>query len=99
MNHFAAKYRFFTKDFKTQTLVSSVADCVVIAETDKSYKIRLLAPIQRRLPDEELWVRKKNVFSRSYLTFGTRYCNIYNQEVNEQSCQACLQPCVERNKH
>lgn len=99
MNEFAAKYKFLIKDYKTQQLVSATADCVVIAETNKSYKIRLLTPIQRRLPDEELWVRKKNIYCRSYLTYGTRYCNMYNQEVGERSCAACLCNCLERNRH
>ena len=99
MNHFAAKYKFWKRDFKKRTLISAKVDCVVIQETDKSYKIRLLEPIQRRLPNEEFWVQKKSICCRSYLTYGTRYCNMYNQEVSEQSCLACLHLCLERNRN
>lgn len=94
MNKFEGIYRFFIRDFKTQQLIGAIAKCVVIRETDKSYRIKLLTPIQRRMAGEELWVRKTNIIRRSYLIFGTRFCEKYNIEVAEQSCRACLQDCL-----
>lgn len=94
MNKFVGVYRFFIKDLKTQQLIKLTARCVVIKETEKSYKIKLLTPIQKRTVGEELWVRKTSVVCRSYLVFGTRFCEKYNMEVAEQSCRACLQNCL-----
>lgn len=94
MNQYVGIYRFFIKDFNTQELIGATARCVVIGETDKSYKIKLLTPIQRRTTGEELWIQKKNLIRRSYLIYGSRFCEKYNMEVAEQSCRACLQNCL-----
>lgn len=97
MNQYVGIYRFSIKDFNTQQLISATARCVVIGETDKSYKIKLLTPIQRRMAGEVLWIKKKNLIRRSYLVYGSRFCEKYNMEVAEQSCRACLQNCLDRN--
>lgn len=94
MNQNAAIYKYFIKDFNTQKLIISFARCVIIGESEKSYKIRLLTPIQRRNAGSEFWVRKKSITDRSYLIFGTKFCEKYNIEVAEQSCRACLQKCL-----
>lgn len=98
MNQYVGIYGFFIKDFNTQELKGAKAKCVVIGETDKSYKIKLLTPIQRRMTGEELWIRKKNLIRRSYLIYGSRFCEKYNMEVSEQSCHACLQDCLAKGK-
>ena len=53
MNQYVGIYRFFIKDIHTQELIGATARCVVIGETDKSYKIKLLTPIRRRMAGEE----------------------------------------------
>lgn len=97
MNKYAGIYRFTIKDFYTQQLISATAKCVVVGETDKSFRIKLLTPIRRRMAGDELWIRKSNLVRRSYLIFGTRFCEKYNMEVAENSCKACLQNCLNRD--
>ena len=94
MNQYVGIYRFFIKNFNTQELIGVTTRCIVIGETDKSYKIKLLTPIQRRTAGDELWIQKKNLIRRSYLIYGSRFCEKYNMEVSEQSCRACLQNCL-----
>lgn len=94
MNKHIGLYRHFVKDYDSQRLVAASVRCVVLDETDKSYKIKILRGIQRRDPGEELWVRKKSIIRRSYLILGTRFCEMYNMEVTEQNCLACVQNCL-----
>lgn len=98
MNQFVGIYRFSVKDFSNNQLIWSTARCVVLEETEKSYKIKLLTSIQRRTAGDTLWVRKTSVVRRSYLIYGTMFCEKYNQQVAEQSCRACLQNCLARDE-
>jgi hypothetical protein len=90
-------YKYFVKDFKSGQLLPYQVRCVVLGETDKSYRIRLLEPIYRRVCGSEFWVKKKNVL-RSYLRRGTMFCDEYNMEVVSQSCVACLRKCLTAEK-
>jgi hypothetical protein len=90
-----ALYTYFIKDYDRGTFNRFQARCRVIGETAKSYRIKLIDLIQRRLPDEELWVRKRSIF-RSRFNNATKRCDIYNIEVREESCRACLQNCYRR---
>lgn len=94
MNQYVGIYRFSVKDFNTNQIIWSTARCIVLNETNKSYKIKLLTSIQRRISGDTLWVRKSSVVLRSYLIYGTSFCEKYNQQVSEQSCRACLQNCL-----
>lgn len=95
-----ALYTHYVRDYEKGTFNRLQSRCVVIGETAKSYRIRLIDVIQRREPGEELWVRKKAIF-RSFYDNVTKRCEVYNLEVAEESCRACLQRCFrryERNK-
>ena len=61
MNQYIGIYRFFVKDFNKNELIPFTARCVVIGETEKSYKIQLLTHIQRKAIGDVLWIQKKNL--------------------------------------
>lgn len=88
-------YFYFVKNFATDELVKQKSLCLIIDETEKSYRIRLREYANGHFPDECLWVRKKSV-CRSYLNNETKTCDIYNLTPAEQSCKACLQRCQRR---
>lgn len=88
-------YIYFVKDFKNDKLVKQSSRCVIIGETDKSYRIRLTEATYDRWPGDELWVRKKSVI-RSYFNNETKICDTYNLTPADQSCRACLQRCQRR---
>lgn len=90
-----AIYHYFIKNFNTNGLEPRDARCVIIGETEKSYRIKLIEATYNRLPDEVLWVRKISV-ERSYLNNKTKICDIYNLSPAEQSCRACIQRCWRR---
>lgn len=88
-------YIYFVKNFSYDRLDRQTARCVIIKETDKSYRIRLTEFANGRFPGEELWVRKKSVV-RSYLNNQTKICDIYNLVPALQSCRACFRKCQRR---
>lgn len=98
MNQYVGIYKYFVKDFRSQEFRSFVVRCVVVGETDKSYEIKLLTPIRRRAAGEKFWIKRKNLIRRSYLVYGTRFCEKYNMEVTEQSCCACIQDCLTKSE-
>ena len=91
-----AVYAHYLRNMENGNLSRAYSRCKVIGETARSYRIKLTDTIQRRSPGEELWVRKKSVF-RSRFNNVTARCDIYNIEVREESCKACLQNCY-RNR-
>lgn len=96
MPTFDAIYRYCIKDFERDTFNAFRARCVIVGETDKSYKIRLHDSIYNRLPNEELWVRKKSIEVRSYLDKESDKCILYDICPNISSCRACLNKCLTR---
>lgn len=90
-----ALYTHYVRDYERGTLRRLQSRCIVIGETAKSYRIRLLDVIQRRLPGEEFWVRKKSIFKSLYNNVS-KCCDLYNLEVVDESCRACLQRCLRR---
>lgn len=89
------KYFYLVKNFATDELVRQSSRCLIIGETKKSYRIRLLEYTNGHFPDECLWVRKRSV-CRSYFNNETKTCEIYNLTPADQSCRACLQRCQRR---
>lgn len=63
-------YFYLVKNFATDELVRQKSRCVIIGETKKSYRIRLLEYTNGHFPDECLWVRKKSI-CRSYFNNET----------------------------
>ena len=97
MKEYNALYIYFVKDFERGTYKRLTARCVVIGETSKSYHIRLIDVIQRRLPGDCLWVRKKSIF-RSLKDNVSGECDNYNIVVVDDSCRACLQRCYRKSE-
>jgi Zn-finger domain-containing protein len=95
MKTYNATYFYMTKDFANNSFFRHRAQCVIIGETEKRYKIKLIESIYNRRYDEELWVLKKNVM-RSYLCNETERCEIYDLTPAVESCRACLQRCDRR---
>lgn len=93
--NYNGRYIYFIKNFNTDKLERRKARCVLLKQTPKSYRIRLVDATYDRKPDDVLWVRKKSVI-RSYLNNETGMCDIYNLNPAEQSCRACLQKCLKR---
>lgn len=85
-------YTYSVKDFRNNILLKQSSRCIIIGKTNKSYRIRLMEATYDRLPDDELWVRKKSVL-RSYFNNETKICDIYINTPAEQSCRACIQRC------
>lgn len=85
-------YFYLVKNFATNELVKQKSRCLIIGETEKSYRIKLLEYSNGHFPDECLWVRKKSV-CRSYFNNETKVCEMYNLTPVEQSCRACIQHC------
>lgn len=90
-----ALYTYYARDFERGTFNRLTARCIVLSETAKSYHIRLIDLIQRRLPGEVLWVRKKAIF-RSLRNNVNGVCDIYDIEVKDESCRSCLQRCYRK---
>lgn len=97
MKEYNALYIYFVRDFKRGTYNRLTARCVVIEETAKSYYIRLIDVIQRRLPGECLWVRKKSIF-RSLKDNASGECDNYHIVVDDDSCRACLLRCYRKSE-
>lgn len=97
MKEYNALYTYYARDFERGTYNRLTARCVVVGETAKSYHIRLVDLIQRRLPGEYLWVRKKAIF-RSLKDNLTGKCDNYDIEVTDDSCKACLQRCYRKTE-
>lgn len=88
-----AIYTYYTKDFFNNTLVKHTSQCVIVGETEKSYRIRLIEATFNRCPNSVIWVRKKSIQLRSYYNNETKICDIYELSPVEQSCCACIQRC------
>lgn len=88
-------YFYFVKNFTTDKLVRQSSRCLIIGETKKSYRIKLLEYANGHFPDENLWVRKKSI-CRSYFNNETKICDIYNLTPVELSCKVCLRKCWRR---
>lgn len=56
-----AIYRYFIRDFNSNTLKPNEVPCLIVGETDRSYRIKLTRPINRRAANESFWVRKKSI--------------------------------------
>jgi len=95
MSQYNAIYHYEVKDFYNNQLVRCKVRCLVIGETVKSYRIRLLEPCRNRMALEELWVGKKSIF-RSMLNNESGICDIYELSPADVSCRACLQKCYRR---
>lgn len=95
MKEYNALYTYFVRDFEKGIYNKLTARCIVIGETIKSYRIKLIDVIQRRLPGECLWVRKKSVF-RSMKNNESGKCDKYNIVVSDENCRACLYGCLEK---
>lgn len=90
-----AIYTYYTKDFFNNTLIRHTSQCIIVGETEKSYKIRLIEATFNRWPNEIIWVRKKSI-QRSYFNNETKICDVYGLSPVDQSCRACLQQCERR---
>lgn len=97
MKEYNALYTYFVKDFERGTYNRLIARCVIVGETVRSYRIRLIDVIQRRLPGECLWVRKKSIF-RSMKDNVSGECDNYHIVVRDDSCKTCLQRCYRKNE-
>lgn len=87
MKEYNALYTYCARDFERGIYNRLTARCVVVGETAKSYRIRLIDVIQRRLPGECLWVRKKSIF-RSMKDNVSGECDNYHIVVGDDSCKA-----------
>lgn len=97
MNSFLGLYKYLIKDFNSQSYIDMTARCVVIDETDKSYKIRLLVDTDRKRVGQELWVKKCNIIARGYRRYGTKFCEKYNTEMTDVFCRSCSHVCLNKN--
>lgn len=97
MNSFLGLYKYLIKDFNSQSYIKMTARCVVIDETDKSYKIRLLVDTNRKRVGQELWVKKDNITARGYRIIGTKFCEKYNSEMTDDFCRSCSFTCLNKN--
>jgi hypothetical protein len=95
MGTYNATYYYRTRDFANNRFISHSAFCQIIKETAKKYQIKLLERTFTRCYNELLWVLKKNV-RRSYYNNDTMRCEIYDLDVEERSCAACLMKCDRR---
>ena len=94
VNPLNALYTYSIKDFNNDRIIYGKARCLVIGESDKSYKIKLLDCTNKHFGQDELMVRKKSIFL-SYMDVNG-YCLKYQLEVPKQSCLACLQKCYQK---
>lgn len=98
MASYNALYQYLVKDFYNNKMRVCYRRCVVIGESLKSYRIRLLEPCRDRFCGDELWVRKRAVVLRSYLDNDTGVCSLYSLKPADASCKACLQKCYRRSE-
>jgi hypothetical protein len=95
MKTYNATYFYLTKDFTNNSFFRHSAQCVIIAETAKCYRIKLLESIYNRRYGETLWVLKKNVLP-SRLCNENNVCELYDLTPANESCCACRERCDRR---